>query len=49
MVFFFLAWFVVLLFCRLLWSGLGELVSMMEHDLGCSMSIVNHDFGGGLV
>jgi len=26
-----------LLFCRLLWSGLGELVFMMEHDRGCSM------------
>jgi hypothetical protein len=33
---FFCFWF-VLLFCRLLWSDLGELVSMMERDLGCSM------------
>jgi hypothetical protein len=33
-VFLFLAWFVI---CRLLWSDLGELVSMMEHDHGCSM------------
>jgi len=23
-----------LLFCRLLWSGFGELVSVMEQDLG---------------
>jgi hypothetical protein len=27
----------VLLFCRLIWSDLGELVSMMERDLGCSL------------
>ncbi len=26
-----------LLFCRLLWSDLGELVSVMECDPGCSM------------
>jgi hypothetical protein len=26
-----------LLFCKLLWSGFGELVSMIEHDLSCSM------------
>jgi len=26
-----------LLFCRLLWSGFGELISVMEWDLGCSM------------
>jgi hypothetical protein len=26
-----------LLFCRLLWSGFGELISVMERDLGCSM------------
>jgi hypothetical protein len=25
------------LFSRLLWSGFGELVSVMERDLGCSM------------
>jgi len=24
-----------LLFCKLLWSGFGELVSMMEWDVGC--------------
>jgi hypothetical protein len=30
-------YFLVFLFCRLLWSDLGELVSMMECDLGCSM------------
>jgi hypothetical protein len=29
-------WF-VLLFCRLLRKDLGELVSVMEHNLGCSM------------
>jgi hypothetical protein len=33
---FFCFWF-NLLFCRLLWSDLGELVSMMERDHGCSM------------
>jgi hypothetical protein len=33
---FFYFWF-VLLFCRLLWRDLGELVSMMERDPGCSM------------
>jgi len=33
---FFCFWF-VLLFCRLLWSDLGELVSMMERDPSCSM------------
>ncbi len=27
----------VLLFCRLLWRDLGELVSVMERDHGCSM------------
>jgi hypothetical protein len=26
-----------LLFCRLLWSGFGELVLVMEWDLDCSM------------
>jgi hypothetical protein len=31
---------VVLLFCRLLWRDLGELVSMMERDLSYSMEIV---------
>jgi len=35
---FFCFWF-VLLFCRLLWSDLGELVSMMERNLGYSMDI----------
>jgi hypothetical protein len=33
---FFCFWF-ILLFCKLLWKDLGEMVSMMEHDLGCSM------------
>jgi len=36
-----------------LWNGLGELVSMMEHDLGCSwilfMNTVNHSSWGRLV
>ncbi len=31
-------WF-VLLFCRLLWRDLDELVSVMEHDPDCSMEI----------
>jgi len=26
-----------LLFCRLLWNGFGELVLVMEQDLGCLM------------
>jgi len=34
--FFFCFWF-VLLFCKLLWNDLGELVSMMERDPSCSM------------
>jgi len=34
--FFFYFWF-VLLFCRLLWRDLGELVLVIEHDHGCSM------------
>ncbi len=33
----FLCFWLGLLFCRLLWSGFGELVSVMEGDLGCSM------------
>jgi hypothetical protein len=33
---YFCFWF-VLLFCKLLWKDLGELVSMMERNLGCSM------------
>jgi hypothetical protein len=33
---FFCFWF-VLLFCRLLWRDLGELVSVMERDPGCIM------------
>jgi hypothetical protein len=43
----------VLLFCRLLQRDLGELVSMLERDPGCSMELfmrcVNHDFVKGLV
>jgi len=33
---FFYFWF-GLLFCRLLWSGFGELVLVMEHDPGWPM------------
>jgi len=33
---FFYFWF-GLLFCKLLWSGFGELVLVMECDLSCSM------------
>ncbi len=33
----FFCFLLCLFFCRLLWSGLGEVVSMMEWDLGCSM------------
>jgi hypothetical protein len=33
---FFYFWF-GLLFCRLLWSGFGELVSVMERDPRCPM------------
>jgi hypothetical protein len=36
-IFLFLYFWFVLLFCRLLWSDLGEPVSVMEHNLGCSM------------
>jgi hypothetical protein len=36
---FFCFWF-VLLFCKLLWKDLGELVFVMERDLSCSMEIV---------
>jgi hypothetical protein len=32
--------FFVLMFCRLLWNDLGELVLMMERDPGCSMDIL---------
>ncbi len=35
---FFYFWF-ILLFCRLLWRELSELVSMMEHNPSCSMEI----------
>jgi hypothetical protein len=35
---FFYFWF-ILLFCKLLWRDLSELVSVMEHDLGYSMEI----------
>jgi hypothetical protein len=36
---FFCFWF-VLLFCRLLWNDLGELVSVMERDPGYLMDIL---------
>lgn len=41
-------------FYRLLWSGFGKLVLVMEHDPWLQewilfMSSVNHGFGGGLV
>ncbi len=36
-VFLFLCFWFVLLFCRLLWRNLGELVLVMERDLDCSM------------
>ncbi len=35
---FFCFWF-ILLFCKFLWSDLGELVSVMECDHGYSMEI----------
>ncbi len=35
----FLFWF-VFLFCKLLWRDLGDLVSVMECNLGCSMEIL---------
>jgi hypothetical protein len=37
--FIFLKIWLDLLFCRLLWNDLSELVLVMEHDLGCSMDI----------
>jgi hypothetical protein len=39
--FLFLCFGLGLLFCRLLWSGFGELVSVMERDPGCSMDTFN--------
>ncbi len=33
----FFCFWLCLLFCRLLWSGLGELVSVMEQDPCCSI------------
>jgi hypothetical protein len=38
-IFLFLCFWLVSLFCKLLWSDLGQPVSMMEHDLGYSMDI----------
>jgi hypothetical protein len=35
--FLFFCFWLGLLFCKLLWSGFGELISVMEHNLGCSM------------
>jgi hypothetical protein len=34
-----------LLFCRLLWSGFGELVSVMEHDPRCPMDNLYEQYG----
>jgi hypothetical protein len=49
---FFCFWF-VLLFCRLLWNNLSELVSMMECNLAAQwilfMTCVNHGSASGLV
>ncbi len=39
-VFLFLCFWFVLLFCRLLWRDLDELVSVMECDPGFSMEIL---------
>jgi hypothetical protein len=36
-IFLFFCFWLGLLFCRLLWSDLGELVSLMERDPSCSM------------
>ncbi len=35
--FLFFCFWLGLLFCKLLWSGFGESVSVMERDPGCSM------------
>ncbi len=35
--FLFFCFWLGLLFCKLLWSGFGELISVMEHNPGCSM------------
>jgi len=51
--FFFFCFWLDLLFSRLLWNGLGELVSMMERDPNCSMDTfdesVDHGSCGGLL
>jgi hypothetical protein len=39
-IFLFLCFWLVLLFCRLLWNDLGELVLVMERNLGCSMDML---------
>jgi hypothetical protein len=39
-IFFFLCFWFVLLFCKLLWSDLGELVSEMDHGPRYSMDIL---------
>jgi hypothetical protein len=39
-IFLFLYFWYGLLVCKLLWSGLGELVLVMECNLGCSMDIL---------
>jgi hypothetical protein len=38
--FLFLCFWLGLLFCKLLWNGFDELVSMMERDFSCSMDIL---------
>ncbi len=39
-IFLFFYFWLGLLLCRLLWNGLGELVSVMECDLSCSKDIL---------
>jgi hypothetical protein len=40
-IFLFFYFWLGLLFCRLLWGGLGELVLVMERNHGCSMDALN--------
>ncbi len=52
-IFLFFCFWLGLLFCRLFWSGFGEVVLVMECNLSCSwilfMSCMNHSSNGGLV
>jgi hypothetical protein len=52
-IFLFFYFWLGLLFCRLLWGGLGELVSVMERNPGYSMDTLyelwNHGSARGLV